>query len=66
MEYLERAFDDAKYGAVSTQPVMEVVIPSLHDESLAPPGQHVLSANVMYVPYGLKSGWDDAARAIWL
>ncbi|MCW8845453.1 MAG: NAD(P)/FAD-dependent oxidoreductase [Gammaproteobacteria bacterium] len=62
MDAIEFAFDDAKYGAVSTQPVMEVVIPSLHDESLAPPGQHVLSANVMYVPYGLKSGWDDAAR----
>ena len=41
---------------------MEVVVPSATDSSLAPDDQHVLSAHVMYVPYHLKGGWDDAAR----
>ena len=41
---------------------MEIVIPSLSDSTLAPDGQHVLSAHVMYVPYQLKGGWDDQAR----
>ncbi|MEH6605954.1 MAG: NAD(P)/FAD-dependent oxidoreductase [Pseudomonadales bacterium] len=62
MDSIEFAFDDAKYGGCSEQPVMEIVIPSLHDASLAPAGQHVLSAHVMYIPYDLKGGWTDAAR----
>ena len=64
LDAIEFAFDDAKYGECSKQPVMEVVIPSLHNESLAPVGQHVLSAHVMYVPYELKSGWTDQTRAV--
>jgi phytoene dehydrogenase-like protein len=64
MDDIEFAFDDAKYGECSAQPVMEVVVPSLHDPSLAPTGQHVLSAHVMYVPYRLKGGWSDAAREL--
>ena len=63
---LEFAFDDAKYGNWSENPVMEVLIPSLHDPSLAPGGQHVLSAHVMYVPAKLKGGWTDEARAALL
>ena len=62
MDAIEFAFDDAKYGGCSKQPVMEIVIPSLQDASLAPQGQHVLSAHVMYVPYGLKGGWDQQVR----
>ena len=62
LDAIEFAFDDAKYGQCSKNPVMEVVVPSLHDPSLAPSGQHVLSAHVMYVPYQLKGGWTDAAR----
>jgi phytoene dehydrogenase-like protein len=62
MDAIEFAFDDAKYGGCSQHPVMEIVIPSLHDASLAPAGQHVLSAHVMYVPYRLKGGWDEPAR----
>jgi phytoene dehydrogenase-like protein len=62
MDAIEFAFDDAKYGTCSANPVMEIVVPSLHDTSLAPNGQHVLSAHVMYVPYRLKGGWTDAAR----
>ena len=62
MDAIEFAFDDAKYGNCSKQPVMEIVIPSLHDASLAPQGQHVLSAHIMYVPRHLKGGWDEEAR----
>jgi len=62
MDTIEFAFDDAKYGACSQQPVMEIVIPSLQDASLAPQGQHVLSAHVMYAPYQLKGGWNEQAR----
>lgn len=62
LDAIEHAFDDAKYGAGSESPVMEVVLPSLRDGSLAPAGQHVLSAHVMYVPYRMKGGWSDAAR----
>ena len=64
MNAIEFAFDDAKYGESSAEPVMEVVVPSLQDDSLAPAGQHVLSAHVMYVPYRHKGGWTDAARGL--
>jgi phytoene dehydrogenase-like protein len=57
---LERAFDDAKYGNYSREPVMEVLLPSALDASLAPPGCHVLSAIVHYAPYHLKGGWERA------
>lgn len=66
VDSIEFAFDDAKYGGYSQQPVMEIVIPSLHDDSLAPAGQHVLSAHVMYAPYRLKGGWDEAASSAFL
>ncbi len=62
LDAIEFAFDDAKYGESSQKPVMEIVIPSLHDASLAPAGQHVLSAHVMYVPYKHKGGWTGEAR----
>jgi phytoene dehydrogenase-like protein len=62
MDAIEFAYDDAKYGECSANPVMEIVLPSVHATSLAPAGQHVLSAHVMYVPYQLKGGWTDAAR----
>jgi phytoene dehydrogenase-like protein len=62
MDAIEFAFDDAKYGKCSANPVMEIVVPSMHDTSLAPLGQHVLSAHVMYIPHSLKGGWTDAAR----
>jgi len=59
---IEFAFDDSKYGEFSKQPVMEIVLPSRHEASLAPEGQHVLSAHVMYVPHKLRGGWDSNAR----
>jgi len=63
IEYVERAFNHAKYGEHSIKPVAEITIPSLHDDSLAPAGKHVLSAVVQYAPYQLeqgqlKQGWD--------
>lgn len=62
MDAIEFSYDHAKYGECPDEPVMEIVIPSQHDASLAPDGQHVLSAHVMYVPHKLKGGWTDAAR----
>lgn len=62
LDAIEFAFDDAKYGQCSRDPVMEVVIPSLHEPSLAPAGQHLLSAHVMYVPARRKGGWTAEAR----
>jgi phytoene dehydrogenase-like protein len=62
MDTIEFAFDDAKYGGLPENPVMELTVPSLHEPSLAPEGCHVLSAHVMYVPHRLRGGWDDAAR----
>jgi len=62
MDAIEFAFDHSKYGECPDDPVIEIVVPSLHDASLAPTGQHVLSAHVMYVPYRLKGGWTDEAR----
>jgi len=62
MDTIEFAFDDAKYGKYSRQPVMEITVPSLSDPTLAPEGQHVLSAHVMYAPHGLKGGWDESSR----
>jgi len=62
MDAIEFAFDEAKHGGLPAHPIMEVVVPSLRDTSLAPAGKHVLSAHVMYVPYRLKGGWNGAAR----
>ena len=59
---IEFAFDDAKYGDAAKNPVMEITIPSIYDSELAPSGQHVLSAHVMYAPYKENTGWSDAAR----
>jgi phytoene dehydrogenase-like protein len=61
--YVDEAFNPAKYGEYSPRPVFEVSIPTVHDSSLAPPGQHVLSAVIQYAPYDLRGGWDDARTA---
>ena len=60
--YVERAFNPAKYGEFSPEPVVEMTFPSFRDESMAPTGKHVMSAVVQYAPYALKAGWDDAAK----
>jgi phytoene dehydrogenase-like protein len=61
LDYLERAFDDAKYGWPSTEPMLEITLPSAVDPTLAPPGQHVMHLFVQYAPYRLAEGrhWDD-------
>jgi phytoene dehydrogenase-like protein len=59
---VERAFNPAKYGQFSSAPVMEITFPSVHDETLAPPGGHVMSAVVQYAPYALQGGWDHVAK----
>jgi len=60
VDYMERAYDAAKYGDFSPQPYIDIVIPSLTDPSVAPPGKHVMSCFVQYAPYHLKRGtWDD-------
>lgn len=60
VEYMERAYDDAKYGRYSRRPYIDMVIPTLTDPSVAPPGKHVMSCFVQYAPYNLKEGnWDD-------
>ena len=60
VEYMEKAYDDAKYGHFSRRPYIDMVIPSLTDPSVAPPGKHVLSCFVQYAPYKLAPGlhWD--------
>jgi phytoene dehydrogenase-like protein len=62
IDYLERAFDDAKYGNFSQRPYMDIVIPTAIDPSMAPPGKHVMSIFVQYAPYDLLGGWNDAQR----
>jgi phytoene dehydrogenase-like protein len=60
IDYLERAFDDAKYGSFSQHPYLEVAIPSLADPSLAPSGQHVMSIYAQYAPYKLRrADWES-------
>jgi phytoene dehydrogenase-like protein len=65
VEYMERAYDQAKYGEFSSHPYIDMVIPSLTDPSVAPPGKHVLSCFVQYAPYKLKPGlnWDEQREA---
>lgn len=65
LDYLERAYDDAKYGRFSSQPYLEVVMPSVLDSTLAPPGQHVMSITMQYAPYHLRDGdWDAEREAL--
>jgi phytoene dehydrogenase-like protein len=64
VDYMERAYDDAKYGRFSRRPYIDCIIPTLVDPSLAPPGKHVMSCFVQYAPYHLAEGrtWDVAER----
>jgi len=65
IDYLERAFDESKYGNFSRQPYLEVAIPSLSDPSLAPAGKHVMSIYMQYAPYKLKnSDWESQRVAL--
>ncbi len=60
LDYLERAWDDAKYGAPSEHPLLDITIPTAYDSSLAPPGKHVMGVFAQYAPYSLKeSAWPE-------
>ncbi|MCZ6832083.1 MAG: NAD(P)/FAD-dependent oxidoreductase [Gammaproteobacteria bacterium] len=59
LRYVEHAFNHAKYGEYSEQPVLEITVPSIADPSLAPPGHHVMSVSISFAPYDLKGGWDQ-------
>ncbi|MFZ0560885.1 MAG: NAD(P)/FAD-dependent oxidoreductase [Terriglobales bacterium] len=65
IDYLERAFDESKYGNFSRNPYIEMTFPSLSDPSLAPPGQHVMSIYMQYAPYKLRDGdWESQRTAL--
>jgi phytoene dehydrogenase-like protein len=61
LDYIERAFDDARYGRPSARPVLECTIPSVVDPTVAPPGRHLMSIFVQYAPYALRGeDWERA------
>src|SRR5579872_3486652 len=64
IDYLERAFDESKYGNFSRQPYLEATLPSLTDPTLAPEGKHVMSIYMQYAPYKLKGDWDEQRRTL--
>src|SRR5216684_6219699 len=64
IDYLERAFDDSKYGDFSRQPYLDIAIPSILDASLAPAGRHVMSIYVQYAPFRLKNSDWSAQRDV--
>ncbi len=60
IEYVERAWDDAKYGRPSRSPLLELTVPTMYDPSLAPPGRHIMGIFLQYAPYSLReSSWDE-------
>ena len=61
-DYIERGYDDAKYGRASAEPVVECTIPSSVDPTLAPQGRHLMSMFCQYAPYRLAGGWNEAAK----
>lgn len=65
LDYLERAYDDAKWGRPSQEPILEITLPSAVDDTLAPAGHHVMSMFVQYAPYKLAEGtWDQQREAL--
>ena len=64
LDYLDRAYDDAKYGQPSEHPVLEITMPTSVDHTIAPDGKHILSMFVQYAPYHLADGnWDDVKES---
>jgi len=65
LEYIERAYDDAKHGNFSRRPYIDMIIPSMIDPDMAPPGKHVMSCFVQYAPYQLREGtWEEKRGAL--
>lgn len=64
LDYIERAYDDAKYGRPSNEPVLELTLPTSVDTTIAPVGKHIMSIFVQYAPYKLAAGnWDDVKES---
>lgn len=66
VDYLEQAYDDAKYGGWARRPFMDALIPSLLDPAMAPPGKHIMSLFVEYASSELEGGWTAAKKAEFL
>jgi phytoene dehydrogenase-like protein len=62
VDYIERAYDAAKYGEIPKRPFIDAIIPSMIDPDMAPPGKHVMSCFVQYAPYHLNGGWRPEDR----
>ncbi len=63
MDYIDRAWEDAKQGRVSTNPMLECTIPTAYDDSIAPPGKHIMCIFAQYAPYTLRDAvWDEAMK----
>ncbi len=62
IDYIEHAYDDAKYGQISKRPYLDMIFPSMIDPDMAPPGHHVMSCFVQYAPYDLEGDWNDQRR----
>jgi phytoene dehydrogenase-like protein len=62
-DYIERAYNHAKYDEYSQAPMLEITLPTLADPDLAPPGKHVMSVIAQYAPYALAGGWERQRRA---
>jgi phytoene dehydrogenase-like protein len=66
IEYVERAWDDAKYGRPSRSPLLEMTIPTMYDRSLAPAGKHIMGIFLQYAPYTLREGsWDELREPLY-
>jgi phytoene dehydrogenase-like protein len=64
VEYIEQAYDQAKYGSFSSHPYIDIIFPSMIDPEMAPPGKHVMSCFVQYAPYHLQNGtWEEKRQA---
>jgi phytoene dehydrogenase-like protein len=65
IDYVERAWDDAKYGRASERPLLELTIPTMYDATLAPPGKHIMGIFLQYAPYTLREGaWDELREPV--
>jgi phytoene dehydrogenase-like protein len=64
MDYVDRAWEDAKQGRPSTNPMLECTIPTAYDDSIAPPGKHIMCIFAQYAPYTLRdAAWDQAMKS---
>ena len=65
LDHIERAYDDAKYGRMSKNPAMDITIPSILDDSISPPGKHIMEITFRYAPYDLReSNWNAQANKL--